>query len=81
MLQDKLTVANVTNGQEFNLLKIISDYYKIDYNHLIDFNLDLYNYQRRCGLDNIGAKIMAFNNTADYAYTLYRRDLKCGKKY
>lgn len=66
---------HIRNGTEFKYIKKVSDYYKIDFYHLCDFTLDLYNYEVRTGLDRRGAKIMALNNLADYAISIgvYKR--------
>lgn len=75
-IDSKCAVEYITRKKEFDYIKIVSDHYSVDYYLLCNFALDLYNYQRRTGLDKMGAKIMSLNNTADYAYKIYRRKLK-----
>ena len=80
MKSTRCIVDYVKQDKEFDYIKKVSDYYKIDYMGLCNFSLDLYNYQRRTGLDKTGAKIMSLQNTADYAYNQYLSNLKRYKK-
>lgn len=79
MKSTRCIVDYVRQNKEFDYIKKVSDYYKADYNHLCDFTLDFYNYQRRNGLDKTGAKIMSLQNMIDYAYNNYLIDLKVNK--
>lgn len=79
-IDTKCIVNHINEKKEFDYIKQVSDYYKIDYMTLCNFSLDLYNYQRRCGLDKTGAKILSLNRTAEYANTLYTTNLKRGLK-
>lgn len=68
------TIADyVSRGIEFQYLMLISQYYKVDYKWLVDFTLDNYNYQRRLGLDKVGAKIMVLSNSVDYCCKEYSK--------
>ena len=57
----------VNNCKEFEFIKELSDFYKVDYVHLCNFALDFYNYQRRNGLDKKGCKIMSLCRACEYA--------------
>jgi hypothetical protein len=75
-LETRCMIEYVSNNEEFKYLEMICKYYKIDYVHICDFALDLYNYQIRCGLDILGAKIMSLNNARDYAYIVFVKEGK-----
>ena len=69
----------ISQGLEFRYLDSVCTYYKCmdEKYHVYDFCLDLYNYQRRTGLDVMGAKIMALSNTADYVRNNLATNVGC----
>lgn len=72
----KCIADHIRHNKEFDYIRLVSSYYKQDYFGLCDFSLDLYNYQRRNGLDKSSAKMMSLHRTAEYAFELYRKNIK-----
>lgn len=57
----------VYSSKEIGFIKELSKEYKIDFNYLINFSLDLYNYELRIGVDPTGAKFLTLANTYELA--------------
>lgn len=71
------TIADyVSHHKEIQYLGELSLQYKVNFYQLVDFALDSYNYQRRNGLDKVGAKMMALSNAGDVCEKAYNRGNK-----